>query len=99
MLALLAVVFRIELRGVWKTYLSWLWMAPLGALAIFAGRVPFIIGVTAVALLAFREFARVSLLDRDWWMSGAVYPAIRAVGGPRRCSMRVTAFRFRADLG
>ena len=55
-------------------------MAPLAALAIFAGRVPFIVGVTVVALFAFREFARVSLLSRDRWMSGAVYLAITAVG-------------------
>ena len=79
-LALLRVGFRIKLSGVWKTYLSWLWMAPLAAVAIFAGRVPFIVSVTAVALFAFREFARVSLLSRDWWMSGAVYIAITAVG-------------------
>ena len=46
-LALLQFVFRIELGSVWKTYRSWLWMAPLAALVIFAGRVPFIIGVTA----------------------------------------------------
>ncbi len=80
LLALLCVGFRIKLSGIWKTYLSWLWMAPLAALAIFAGRVPFIVGVTAVALFAFQEFARVSLLSRDWWMSGAVYLAITAVG-------------------
>jgi phosphatidate cytidylyltransferase len=80
LLALLRVGFRIKLNGVWKTYLSWLWMAPLAALAIFAGRVPFIVGVTTVALFAFREFARVSLLSHDWRMSSAVYLAITAVG-------------------
>ena len=76
LLALLRVLFRIELGSVWKTYFSWLWMAPLAALAIFAGRVPFIIGITAVSLLGCKEFARVSGLDRDRWMTGAVCAAI-----------------------
>lgn len=79
-LAFLQFVLRIELGSTWKTYRSWLWMAPLAALAIFAGRVPFIIGVTAVALLAFREFARVSGLWRDRWMSGAVCVGIVGSG-------------------
>jgi len=79
-LALLHFVWRVELGRVWKTYRSWLWMAPLVALAIFAGRVPFIIGVTAVSLFAFREFARVSTLSRDRWMNGAVCLGIIAVG-------------------
>ena len=55
-------------------------MAPLAALVIFAGRVPFIIGVTALAALAFKEFGHVSALDRDRWTSGAVYAGILAVG-------------------
>ena len=76
LLALLQFVFRIELGGVWKIYRSWLWMAPLAALFIFAGRGPFVIGVTGLSLLAFKEFARVSRLGRDRWMTGAVYAAI-----------------------
>ncbi|MDQ3415030.1 MAG: hypothetical protein M3480_08720, partial [Verrucomicrobiota bacterium] len=44
-LALLHLVFRIELGSVWKTYWAWLWLAPLSALFLFAGRVPFILGV------------------------------------------------------
>jgi phosphatidate cytidylyltransferase len=80
LLALLQFVLRIEIGSTWKTYRSWLWMAPLAALAIFAGRVPFIIAVTAVALLAFREFAQVSGLRRDWLMSAAVCVGIVGVG-------------------
>lgn len=75
-LALLRFAFRIELEGVWKIYRSWLWMAPLAALFIFAGRVPFQIGVAAVSLFGFGEFARVSRLDRDRWMISAVYAAL-----------------------
>ena len=80
LLALLYFVFRLELGGIWKTYRSWLWMAPLVAFAIFAGRVPFIIGLTIVSLFAFREFARVSGLARDRWMSGAVSAGIVSTG-------------------
>ena len=79
-LALLHIVFRIELGNVWKTYRAWLWLAPLAAVFIFAGRVPFIIGVTAVGLLAAREFLRVSEVAKDRWMSGAVYCGIVLVG-------------------
>jgi phosphatidate cytidylyltransferase len=79
-LALLQFVWRIDLGNIWKTYGSWLWMAPLAAFVIFAGRVPFILGVTAVALLGFREFARVSGLRRDWLMNSAVCIGIIAVG-------------------
>ena len=79
-LALLQFVFRTELGNVWKTYRSWLWMAPLAATVIFAGRGPVIIGVTALALLSFKEFALASGLDHDRWMSAAVSAAIGAVG-------------------
>jgi phosphatidate cytidylyltransferase len=79
-LALLQFVWRTNLGSIWKTYRSWLWMAPLVSFVIFAGRVPFIIGGTAVALLAFREFARVSGLRRDRWMSSAVCAGIIGLG-------------------
>jgi len=75
-LALLEFVFRIKLGSVWETYRSWLWLAPLVAVAIFAGRTPFIVGVTGVSLLAVREFSQVSGLARDRCMTGAVYAAI-----------------------
>jgi phosphatidate cytidylyltransferase len=79
-LALLQFVFQIEQGSVWKTYRSWLWMAPLAALVIFAGRAPFIIGVTVLAILAFKEFAIVSGLVRDRWMTGVVCAGIVMVG-------------------
>ena len=82
-LALLQFVFRVKLGSVWKTYRSWLVLAPLVALMIFAGRVPFVVGVTIVSLLACREFSQVSGLGRDRWMTGAIYAAIllTALGG------------------
>jgi len=75
-LALLQFVFRVELGSVWKTYCGWIWMAPLVALVIFAGRVPFVIGVMLVAVLAGREFSQVSGLACDRWMTGALYLAL-----------------------
>ncbi|MBA2434391.1 MAG: phosphatidate cytidylyltransferase, partial [Chthoniobacterales bacterium] len=79
-LALLHLVFRIELGSVWKTYWAWLWLAPLSALFLFAGRVPFILGVTAVGLLGARDFLRVSELAADRLMSAVVYGGIVLAG-------------------
>jgi phosphatidate cytidylyltransferase len=69
-----------ELGPIWKTYRSWLVMAPIGLLVVFAGRVPVIAGVTLLSIFGFKEFARSSGLYRDWWMTSAVYAGIIAVG-------------------
>src|SRR2546423_3235944 len=69
-----------DLGSIWSTYRSWLVMAPIGLAVVFAGRVPTIIGVTLLAIFGFKEFARASGLYRDWWMTGAVYVGIIAVG-------------------
>jgi len=71
---------RKELGPIWRTYCSWLIMAPVGLAIVFAGRIPTIVGVTLLAIFAFKEFARASGLYRDWWMTGAVYAGIIAVG-------------------
>ena len=69
-----------ELGAIWKTYRSWLVMASIGLLVVFAGRVPVIVGVTLLSIFGFKEFARSSGLYRDWWMTGAVYAGIVTVG-------------------
>ena len=69
-----------EIGPMWKTYRSWLIMAPVALAVVFLGRVPTIIGVTLLAVFGFKEFARASGLYRDWWMTGAVYAGIIAVG-------------------
>jgi phosphatidate cytidylyltransferase len=79
-LALLEFVFRKTPGNIWSTYRSWLVMGPLAALAIFAGRAPFVVAVTVLAVFGFKEFARVSGLDRDQWTTGSVYLGIVAVG-------------------
>jgi phosphatidate cytidylyltransferase len=69
-----------DLGSIWSTYRSWLVLAPIGLAAIFAGRIPTIIGITLLAIFGFKEFARASGLYRDWWMTGAVYAGIVTVG-------------------
>jgi len=71
---------RKELGAIWRTYCSWLVMAPVALAIVFAGRIPTIVGVTFLAIFAFKEFARASGVYRDWWMTGAVYAGIIAVG-------------------
>jgi phosphatidate cytidylyltransferase len=69
-----------ELGAIWKTYRSWLVMASIGLMFVFAGRIPVIVGVTLLSIFGFNEFARSSGLYRDWWMTGAVYAGIVTVG-------------------
>src|SRR5881396_3906544 len=71
---------RKELGSIWKTYRSWLVMASIGLLVVFAGRVAVIAGVTLLSIFGFKEFARSSGLHRDRWMTGAIYGCIIAVG-------------------
>ena len=60
--------------------LSWLVMIPLVLGGIFAGRLPFMLLVTLLAVFAFKEFARATGLYRDWLMTGVVYAGIIATG-------------------
>ena len=80
LLGLLHFVFSIQLGSVWKTYRAWLWMAPLAALFVFAGRAVFILGVTALGVMAAKEFCRGSKLDRDRWIIAAVFAGIVGSG-------------------
>lgn len=73
-------VLKKNIAPVWEIYRSWWIMAPLALAVVFAGRVPFIIGVTLLAIFGFKEFARASGVYRDWWMTGAVYAGIVTVG-------------------
>lgn len=79
-LALMKWGFRRDVHSIWLTYRSWLVMAPLVAACVFGGRVVVIIFVCVVAGLGFKEFARATGLYKDWWMTGAVYVGIIAVG-------------------
>src|SRR5437899_1955111 len=73
-------VLRRNIASVWRTYSSWLIMAPLVLGVVWEGRAATIIGVTIVALYGFKEFARATGLYRDWLMTATVYAGIIAVG-------------------
>jgi len=79
-LGLLLVVFRKRLEAVWTTYLSWLWLVPLVAFFIFAGRAIFLAGLTVIAVLGFREFARATQMNRDRWVMSTIYLALLGCG-------------------
>jgi phosphatidate cytidylyltransferase len=79
-LAFLRFVLNKETSSMFKTYRSWILMAGIGLLVVFLGRIAAIVGVTLLAIFAFKEFARASSLYRDWWMTGAVYAGIVTVG-------------------
>lgn len=79
-LGFLRFVLRKETASMLRTYRSWILMAGIGLIVVFLGRVPTIIGITMLALYAFKEFARASGLYRDWWMTGAAYAGIVTVG-------------------
>ncbi len=79
-LGVLRFVLKKETASMFKTYRSWILMAGIGLVVVFLGRIPTIVGVTLLAIFAFKEFARASGLYRDWWMTGAVYAGIMTVG-------------------
>jgi phosphatidate cytidylyltransferase len=77
LLAVIQLIFKKDLGAIWSTYRSWLVMGPICALVIFLGRAPFISGVTLIAILAAREFAIVSKLERA--TSSVLYAGIIAI--------------------
>src|SRR5436853_5213760 len=79
-LGFLRMVLKKDTASMFRTYWSWLVIAAIGLLVVFAGRIPTIVGVTLLAIYAFKEFARASGLYRDWWMTGVVYAGIITVG-------------------
>src|SRR3989440_5178556 len=79
-LGFLRFVLKKDTASMFRTYWSWIFMAGIGLIVVFLGRVPTIVGVTLLAIYAFKEFARASGLYRDWWMTGAVYAGIITVG-------------------
>ena len=79
-LLILQHVLHKNVRSIWLTYRGWLVMVPLVAITVFLGRSAVIAGATLLAIFGFKEFARATGLYRNWWMTGAVYLAIVAVG-------------------
>ena len=79
-LAFVRFVLKKETASMFRTYRSWIFMAGIGLIVVFLGRIPTIVGVTLLAIFGFKEFARASGLYRDWWTTGAVYAGIVTVG-------------------
>jgi phosphatidate cytidylyltransferase len=79
-LGFLRFVLKKETASMFKTYRSWVFIAGIGFIVVFLGRIPTIVGVTVVAMYAFKEFAHASGLSRDSWMTVAVYAGIITVG-------------------
>src|SRR4029453_16998830 len=79
-LGFLRFVLKKETASMFKTYWWWILIAGIGFIVVFLGRIPTIVGVTLVAIYAFKEFAHASGLYGDSWMTGAVYAGIVAVG-------------------
>lgn len=67
-----------DVGGVWAIYRSWLVMIPVIAVCIYFGRVTSIALVTALTVAGFLEFARVTRLLQDRWMTTAMLIAIAA---------------------
>jgi phosphatidate cytidylyltransferase len=79
-IALMKWGFRKDVHSLWLTYRSWLVMVPLIFGCVFAGRATVIVLVCLLAGFGFKEFARATGLYLDWWITGAVYLGIIAVG-------------------
>jgi phosphatidate cytidylyltransferase len=79
LLLVLTYGFGCRLGSVWRTYRSWLVMIPLILAVLVAGRVATIVSVALLAMFGFREFARATGLDRDVWITCAVYLGIAAL--------------------
>ncbi len=69
-----------NVAAIWKTYRGWLIMVPLVLGAVALGREAFIGGVTLLAIVGFKEFAKATGLYEDWWLTGLVYLSILALG-------------------
>ena len=72
--------YRKDVGHAWNAYCGWLVMAPTALVCLFLGRYTSIAFFTLLSLAGFREYALATGLDRDRWMTGAVYLAILAVG-------------------
>jgi phosphatidate cytidylyltransferase len=87
-LLVLALRFRKNVSKIWTIWRSWVIMAPLALLVVGLGRGATIVGVTLLAVFAFKEFARATGLYRDFVMVGAVYTAVVFAGVAAWCPDR-----------
>jgi phosphatidate cytidylyltransferase len=79
-LACLTWVVRRDVRDVWTNCRSWLLISLVVLACIAAGREATTIGVTAMSLAAFREFARATGILQDRWLTRSAYLGILCGG-------------------
>jgi phosphatidate cytidylyltransferase len=79
-LATLTFALKKNVAKVWTIWKSWIIMAPAGLFVVALGREATIIGITFLALVAFREFARATGLNGDRGITAVVYVAIVVMG-------------------
>src|SRR2546430_9161219 len=72
-LGFLRVVLKKDTASMFRTYWSWIFMAGVGLIVVFLGRISTILGVTLLALYAFQEVPRASRLYPDLWGNAAAY--------------------------
>jgi phosphatidate cytidylyltransferase len=87
-LLVLSVRFRKDVSKIWTIWRSWVVMAPLALVVVGLGRGATVVGVTLLAIFAFKEFARATGLYRDFPMIVAVYVAIVVAGVAAWCPDR-----------
>ncbi|HEY4310120.1 MAG TPA: phosphatidate cytidylyltransferase [Pirellulales bacterium] len=63
----------------WKRYLSWLFLVPVMAVPVLLGAIWTILAIAALSLLCYREFARVTGLNRERTVNTTVYLGILAI--------------------
>ncbi|MDF1665309.1 MAG: phosphatidate cytidylyltransferase [Planctomycetota bacterium] len=79
LLSSISICFGKPLSSVWKTYRSWLYMAPLILLTLYLGREATIVSVTLLSFLGVKEYARATGLYEDWWYMTMIYIGLFAV--------------------
>ncbi len=67
-LTLLQYVFHKNATSLWRIYRGWLVMAPLFLGVVWWGRAPLILGIFALSIFSFIEFARATELGKDRWI-------------------------------
>jgi len=78
-IAFLGLGLKRDVGHAWKAYRGWLVMIPLVLGSLFLGREAAILFFTLLAVLALKEYARATRLDRDWGLTGTVYLGMAAV--------------------
>ena len=79
-LAALRWGLRANVAHAWRAYCGWLFMVPVLLLGYYLGREVAIVMLTAVAVIAFHEFARATELRDDRVLTGVVHAGIVVTG-------------------